>query len=359
MFSSNPIHLWPAPSVEQTHRIAAMRDPVIRNLKITQAYHDLKIALTRVLGGENVSWCAYATWASKGAGKAIRGEHLLGAVREFLSNRPALERLASRAGLLSFLAGISAEVTEHIAEGNHLVFAEMAPLYADWVARFSHAPAGDRAELRSFLEQLRPGPVERGGQDMLIEAFTHYHEAMLAPEPKARAELILLANLLVGHHEQTRLQGPIARAMNAPLPRGRLCALIEEPWRALLTRRIMTIELPSVTLDLGEDLPPWSLRSDFPRDLREVTHPRLRGLLDELDLTPNTVAGSAARDWASLRDRMNFVVDFFRTRQQDRLLYDQPFTFLQVAAIAEDRVPHGLHQNRARQQADRGRLQSS
>jgi hypothetical protein len=64
-------------------------------------------------------------------------------------------------------------------------------------------------------------------------------------------------------------------------------------------------------------------------------------LMAGLDRTPDDTAGSAARDWGSLEDRMNLIVDLFRTRQQDRLLYDQPFTFLQVDALQQGRVPHG------------------
>jgi hypothetical protein len=60
-----------------------------------------------------------------------------------------------------------------------------------------------------------------------------------------------------------------------------------------------------------------------------------------LDRTPNDTAGSAARDWGRLSDRMNLIVDLFRSRQQDRLLYDQPFTFMQVEAFRQGRVPHG------------------
>lgn len=60
-----------------------------------------------------------------------------------------------------------------------------------------------------------------------------------------------------------------------------------------------------------------------------------------LDRTPNDTAGSAARDWGDLGDRMNLIVDLFRTRQQDRVLYDQPFTFMQVEALRQGQVPHG------------------
>jgi hypothetical protein len=38
---------------------------------------------------------------------------------------------------------------------------------------------------------------------------------------------------------------------------------------------------------------------------------------------------------------MNLIVGLFRTRQQDRVLYDQPFTFMQVEGLRQGRVPHG------------------
>ncbi|HEY2511369.1 MAG TPA: hypothetical protein VGI39_10960, partial [Polyangiaceae bacterium] len=61
-FSKPLVQKWPAISVDGAKTIAAMTDPKIRNLKITQAYHDLKIALTRLFGEKDVTWCAYATW---------------------------------------------------------------------------------------------------------------------------------------------------------------------------------------------------------------------------------------------------------------------------------------------------------
>jgi hypothetical protein len=38
---------------------------------------------------------------------------------------------------------------------------------------------------------------------------------------------------------------------------------------------------------------------------------------------------------------MNFVVDFFRTRQQDPALYHQPFSDAQVAALTGGQMPPG------------------
>jgi hypothetical protein len=59
-------------------------DPVIRNLQITQSYHELNLAVDRYLADANVSWCAFATWASKQAGQFIRNEETPPKLRRFL-----------------------------------------------------------------------------------------------------------------------------------------------------------------------------------------------------------------------------------------------------------------------------------
>jgi hypothetical protein len=373
MPAPKPLHRGRAPTVAEVTEIASLTDPVLRNLKITQGYHELKLGLVPLLGEENLSWCGYTTWASKTAGKFIRGEHLPLMAREVRSwLRPLAGEeppSARRGGLTAIVARVSELVAAHVAEGNRMVFAEMAPLYADLIARFSSRRWVHPHALRDLLAPLRPGPLEEGGQEKLIEAFTFYHEAMFERDAKARAELILLGNLLVAHHEQARLQGPIAEAMNAPLTDGllggvlravtagaagagrlgrvmgrlaaRASSTLESRWRRLLTQLFMTLELPSRTLQLAEDLPRWSAELEFPAELVRPRHPRLIEVIHEIDRTPHTVVGSAARDWGLLADRMNYVADLFRTRQHDRVLYDQPFTYMQAAEIARGRLPHG------------------
>src|SRR5215204_1168291 len=50
-----------------------MPDPVLRNLEITECYARLSAAF----GGDGANWTTYATWASRQAGRGIRGETLL------------------------------------------------------------------------------------------------------------------------------------------------------------------------------------------------------------------------------------------------------------------------------------------
>src|SRR5207247_6913452 len=65
-----------APSVEDVLRIAAIANPVIRNLEITYCYSRLAAAFA-ARGGEGANWCTYATWASRQVGRTVRGEDLL------------------------------------------------------------------------------------------------------------------------------------------------------------------------------------------------------------------------------------------------------------------------------------------
>ena len=63
--------------VDDVERIAGLDDdPVLRNLLITQCYHDLSQKLTVLFGRENANWCNFATWASKTAGRFIRKEQV-------------------------------------------------------------------------------------------------------------------------------------------------------------------------------------------------------------------------------------------------------------------------------------------
>lgn len=379
--------LWPAPTQAEVDAIIRMEDPVLRNLHITQTYHVLEVALAEVLGEEDVNWCGFAAWASKTAGAFIRKDVLPGLLADLLDRADAVtrsiaelqDRLLGAWGasvgvqfvLARTLEDVTDEVARHAARGNFIVFEELAPLYVDLLEKFSGLDAPDAARLEAVLSRLAPGPVEEGGQDLLIRAVKAYYEALFTRDRKVRAELMFLANALVGYHEQTRLQGPVLAALNAPLRevfldnlveftrsdpdrrvRGMpewglrkafapLATRLERLWRELETKTLMRIELPDVTLRLGEDLPALTSERDFPPHLTRLEHPELVALMAELDRTPDDTAGSAARDWGSLGDRMNLIVDLFRTRQQDRLLYDQPFTFLQVDAFQRGRVPHG------------------
>jgi hypothetical protein len=367
--------------------IVSISDAVLRNLLITQGYHDLKIGMARLLGNENISWVGFATWASRTAGRFIRREYVPSIVQGYMEKMDLfhrgvhaahrtlmrLQRLRplSRSLLVEAVERTTGVIADNVATGNRMVFHDIAPHFAGMIEAFLGATTYDQGDIDRFVERFAAGPIEEGGEDLLKDAFRAYYKAIFERDRKKKAELMLLGNNLVGYHEQSRLQDPIVNSLNAPiadlivhtaqdrvraLTPGRmhrpLDALVDRTlrplynwmqreWAVVATRWLMRLELPDLTLHLGEDIPHRCEHFMFPRDLLVIENPELRVLLYQLDYTPNTTDGSAARNWGDLGDRMNYIVDFFRTRQQDSSLFRQPFTDEQIRLIREGQIPQG------------------
>ena len=100
------------PTPADVIRIAALADPIARNRQITQAYHDLAVALARRLPG-GANWCAVATWASRQAGQSIRGEDLRQALARLV--RESREALLAAETLEAESALINQDATESLA----------------------------------------------------------------------------------------------------------------------------------------------------------------------------------------------------------------------------------------------------
>src|SRR5690606_30361110 len=340
------------PSAANVGRIAALPDAVVRNLQITQCYHELSLALAGIAGRE-ANWCTFATWASKQAGQTIRGEDPARAAETLLREAPELEPLlavlqrevgrlgvrwdarALREELLRVLDPRPAlrAASDAVARGNLKVFEEIGLAFAHFLALCEDGHGADAEAVRRFCDALRPGePPE--GQRLLREAFVAYGEACTATDPQARAELMFFANLLIGLHEQTRLQPEIAAAMNVSFGdeealRGRLLwVLLPGRWlRARLwVARLLKRRLP---LDVALDRLIERVRAHVRRALTETLmtlavaegralrlgrvldvpfapllaqpmHPALIDLLAIVDPTPGSPAGSGAADWAHL-----------------------------------------------------------
>lgn len=385
----------PFPTLEETDRIAALSDPVLRNLRITHCYHELAVALAERTG-PFANWCTFATWASKQAGQTIRHEDLARMLEHRVMAAPPTLQAAADVTAAAQQAGARPDLgnaqpwvsralnplaaVEHasaaVARGNQKVFAEIGREFARFAAACGHDQTFAADNLARFCAALRPGdPPE--GQRYLRQAFTRYYQAFFEADPKTRAELILLANLEIGLHEQTRLQPEIAEALEAPaVDSGRwLRALLEglAPWRSwpvyaftllmrfirrptpldlasrqltavlrqqarlLLTEHLMTLGFPrGVALRLGTDL-----QAEFPEALQQITHPELRALLAHIDPTPNSLHGTGAVDWAQLPERLHFIADLFRCYAVTPQLAEPPFTPEQVAHIKAGRRPPG------------------
>ena len=363
------------PTPDDVRRIAALTDPVERNRLITQAYHELAVGLAHWLPG-GANWCAVATWASRQAGQSIRREDLRRMLerllRESREAREAAEALEAEGAIVreegtESLAGAARALrdalspaaafertADAVARGNQKVFAEIGLEFARFLTLFDSGPPGD-AVVATFIDGLRPGDPP-DGQSYLRDAFSHYHAALSASDDKTRAELMLLANLEIGFHEQTRLQPEIREAMDAPVyepsalrhrlmdelfpdpasqlrlaaarlvgragpllnARDRLADEAQRLGRLVITEVMMTLELPGErVLRLGAPL-----TVAYPELLRDPANPALRALLAEVE--PGTGRGRAVVDWSALPERMRFIADLFRAYHQDGRLFERP-----------------------------------
>jgi hypothetical protein len=383
-----------APTVADVERISALADPVLRNLQITQCYHELAATMAG-LTGPGANWCAVATWASKQAGQSIRQEDLQRALQRRLRASPeaggaahamatagqqiAGEEGRSVAGAVDALwdalnpAAAFERTAEAVARGNRKVFDEIAWHFARFVDLFADGQPND-GQLAVLIEGLRPGEPP-DGQRFLRQAFTHYHQTLAEADGRSKAQLLLLANLEIGFHEQTRLQPEIVEAMNAPVYDPRLLRrrLVDELFpdpgarlryvlaglagrarpllqardhlageamrmgRLVVTERMMTLAMPDgQMLQLGQDLP-----GSFPDLLRAVDLPELAALLGQVDPTPDSPLDTGAEDWGRLPDRLHFISDLFRVYHMDSRLFDPPFNPGQVADLMAGRLPQG------------------
>lgn len=314
---------------EAISRAVDSADGGVANARITHMHYELSLALRAVLGPDaGANFHTWAVWGSRKARTTIQRQDV-----------PGIRPLAALAGAtLGFTAGtvralwwppaISGAVVnaveagvagwrdvEHLLDdsarqilgGNRTVLDDIGRQSARFVATF--LGGGDPALLEEFLTGLRPGPPPEG-QDLLCSAFTHWTQSLAAVTRKAKHELVLLGNLEVILHEHHRLQPYIEAAM-------------PEPWRAEVTRALLRFDIGAEQLSVAADVPaPGS--KEFPASLVLLENPELCAFMDRWDRTPNALGGSRARDWSVLGDRMNYIVDLFRTRHLAAHLFDPP-----------------------------------
>ena len=310
---------------DEVEQIAALRDPVIRNLRITECYSRLAAAME--LGCSN--WCTYATWASRQAGRTIRGEDLLDRLERELGRDAELlhpirsfwrwllrrgllrpdTRLGRLIGRLHTPFDAFEQASDAVARGNLKVFAEIGLVFARWI--------DDGAT-----------PAE---PPLLRQAFRRYEQGRTSPEQ------LILANLEIGFHEQTRLQPEIREAMDAALsPKRRILTWplqrkLTQLSREVITESLMVLTLPGVVLWLGRHLEASG----------EVVDPELRELMERYEPVPPAADDCGAQDWSVLDQRMHYLVHLFRAYHDEEALASPPFTPAQVERILAGDVPDG------------------
>ena len=359
--------------------IVAMEDPVLRNLWITQSYADFSQRLRAAVSADDLTWCGFAVWASGTAGLSIREEELPGFLSRIIKERHGdhIQRINAeidRRRLLRFILsdldhvdvlrairGALDTVSERIAHGNALVYGELAPLFVAFLEWLEGTPADD--DVDAVLDRAAAEPID----DDVREAFHWYRRALGASSAGERAHAVLAANVLAVAHEQPRLHDAIAASLTAGvLPagdvRGELLPrwipnllaklirgpvareaqrLIDDVWDSVTTALLMTLRVPGATLHLSHDVPPGPGGLRVPGALEALDDVPPDTVFRTWDRTGGSGVGSGAANWASLGDRMNYIVNLFRSRQQDPSLHDRPFSPEQLATMQNGRVPDG------------------
>jgi hypothetical protein len=358
-----------------SEEVAATADPIFRNYLITQSYWHLSEAMMDLLGRRDLVWPAFGAWASAQAGRHMRMES------------PSFARFAPRAikhRIRDMLGRGNERVFSDIAPPfeRFIAFAR-TERGAELAECAPEEPGRVAAALRDELN-LDPRAISEhdDGQRLMIVAFSQYFMALHEDDSDSRAERIYVANCCVGLQEQSRIDcmldalldveeandaapwlaipvaltwwstgpvrwltkllgttgiGPLARLAHRVRRAERsarvweACLLEDRFSQVLGTRLFMNFQLNGETLDIDADVPWASADSAFPQALAEFDTmcPQFRAYLDEVlrwDRTRDTTEGSAAMDWTDLGERMNFILDLFRTRQQDRRLALNPLS---------------------------------
>lgn len=383
-----------AATTAEIDRIASLEEPVLRNLRITQCYYELSLAFTYRMGPV-ANWCTFAVWASRQAGQTIRRQDLRQTLEASLLLEPEIEAafslvvgLAKQIGaqqtidqlresaIGSLLTTAAARASDAVSRGNKKVFEEIAREFSRFIADCTGNTFYNPSHIEAFCLQLKPGPPSEG-QDHLRRAFEYYYFALFEKDPKQKAELNLLANLLIGFHEQSRLQPEIAEAMNASLFDERqlktfisgklrsgisfqskfifffkrlagktglldraielLVQRLQFHLRRVLTAHLMTLTIPpGKHLRLGKDL-----AMVYPEDLQKLINADLLAMLSGIDPTPGSLLESGSDDWADLHERMHFISELFRCCHTAKEMFDPPFSDEQVELIRQGQLPAG------------------
>ncbi len=382
------------PSIDQIRRVTAITAPVIRNLQITDTYRQLSFAFVAKTGMK-ANWCTFATWASKQAGVTIRREDLQRAIELRLRNEPAVAQILAliykystqigkgiihenihENALAKIVRASAARAADAVARGNKKVFEEIGFEFARFISNCINHTQYDADSINQFINELRPGPPP-DGQEMLKEAFLNYYNALFEHDQKKRDELMFHANILVGVHEQTRLQPEISEALTAgkidveelkkyltdllvynKTWKGKFLYFVnwvagktnllkesidrfthqaQAPIREVITEHLMTLNLPANNcIHLGRDL-----TMQYPSTLQTLNNDKLIALLTQLKPNSHSYDGQGCDDWSNLQQRIFFIANLFRCYQDTPDLFNEAFNEQQLRIIRAGNVPKG------------------
>ncbi|HZB32498.1 MAG TPA: hypothetical protein VE465_20235 [Streptosporangiaceae bacterium] len=354
-------------------RIATYRDrkPDHQAKVVALAYHQLANELALHLGTDVNTFYSFATWGSKAVGEQLdltRRSPFWTDVCERLKVPKRFRRPLRRLALT--LLGDSFQLGLSLA--NRAVFLETASLGADlwreagdhrWQVRTS--TSRERASLDLLPDGRLPADVRRPAflssllgpakDDYLDKVVRLLTEARHTDDPALRAELILGANVALVAYEQSRCQPLLQLVFYRPMRwlfrvswrslRSRLTGQgfrrfwiytarhadqpplvrwAERTWATIYTKHVMSMRTPAGTVRLGKPMrPPRGVDPDLLR--APIRHPEVRRLVECFVPDPER-ATAGVTNWLDYRERMRYIVTYFRVYHTAPELLDPPFT---------------------------------
>jgi hypothetical protein len=327
----------------------------LRNRRITLAYSDLSVRLADALahGGHRrqANWCTFSAWSSKTIGGWIEDDPEIDPLDPDWVPAWVSEQLTDV--LRWVLTRDNGATYRALAAGNRFVFLEIGLAFALFLEAFDPrrlTGADEEAWARYWgrmeavlAEQARLDPswmlTENPPSTELELGLRQYFEALFTGDPKERAERVLAGNLLIGAYEQRRVDGYVSASLalfTGPAMRRLVCRRFDRAWSwrtwpsslyASLMSQFMVLKLPDEVLTLGRPLPAPGPSGTplFPKDLQAITEPLTQALLTRYDLSDGRDEGRRVHNWSSYDDRMSYIANLFRSRQQHEPLFSKPF----------------------------------
>lgn len=309
-------------------------DPSGVNARITLLHRELALALARVVGPDaGPTYHAWAVWASLKAGRVIRreeGSWILGAAPTAALAAGSFVGLPGIGSVCAGLVGAVAAVavtarglsraSAAVLAGNVAVIDDLGRHSARFACTFADEQNRTEHALEEFLRPLSPEPSSQGGQSLLRDAYRQYFMAAMESDPARRDQRMLLGNLSALLHEHWGLQ----RFFTAAIPR---------PLRHAVTAHGLKFRVGEECLSVGRDMVAPAGCDPYPATLATIELPELRTFLAQWDRNPDTLAGSGASDWCEIGDRLNYIVDLFRSRHHDPNVLRAPFAAAEQARI--------------------------
>lgn len=340
----------------QLERIRGMNQPIQAQLAMAQSYSALSREFALSVDQRNANYATISAWAALNSFEVLRNRELERFLNDELDgSSSSLNKISGIARLILHVFGlmkpVRAAALESIERASLVielsrkkVYDEIAPLLARFVNLLDNDGSGEG--LGELTSGLQLGSAETGGQELIKQAFEAWSEGHHTSSPTSKAQLILLGNSLMTLYEQTRLQRHIKLALDLPLQdvfadalRVRMLGLrtllhglvvrsthnlIEDlklKWERLASRYAMKLSVPDATLiSLGDQRPVRPL--EFPVDLRDLNETRLVAMCQRFDANFGLNQQSSSNNWSDLRDRMGYLIEIMRGRQQEPAMSD-------------------------------------